>query len=58
MKVVAVMVKEKEREKKKKKKKELEKILNEAARIVTGTTKLISIHALYVEIGRDTFEEA
>ena len=37
-------------------KEELEKIQNEAARIVTGTTKLVSIHALYEEIGRDTLD--
>ena len=35
---------------------ELEKIQNEAARIVTGTTKLVSIHALYEEIGWDTLD--
>ena len=37
-------------------KEELEKIQNEAARIVTGTTKLVSIHALYEEIGWDTLD--
>ena len=38
------------------KKEELEKIQNEAARIVTGTTKLVSIHALYEETGWDTLD--
>ena len=37
-------------------KEELEKIQNEAARIVTGTTKLVSIHAVYEEIGWDTLD--
>ena len=37
-------------------KEELEKIQNEAARIVTGTTKLVSKHALYEEIGWDTLD--
>ena len=35
-------------------KEEVEKIQNEAAKIVTATTKLDSIHALYGEIGWDT----
>ena len=30
---------------------ELEKIQNEAARIVTGATKLVSLHSLYTETG-------
>ena len=38
-------------------KNELEKIQNEAARIVTGTTKLVSIRALYQKIKWDTLEE-
>ena len=38
-------------------KSELDKIQNEAARIVTGTTKLVSIRALYEEIKWDTLEE-
>ncbi|MCW4344426.1 MAG: reverse transcriptase domain-containing protein [Candidatus Thiodiazotropha endolucinida] len=38
-------------------KNELDKIQNEAARIATGTTKLISIHALYSEIRWDTLQE-
>ena len=37
-------------------KQELEKIQIEAARIVTGTAKLVSIHALYDETGWETFE--
>ena len=37
-------------------KQELEKIQTEAARIATGTTKLVSIETLYKEIGRDTLE--
>ena len=37
-------------------KNELDKIQNEAARIATGTTKLISIHALYSEIRWDTLQ--
>ena len=37
-------------------KEELEKIQNEAARIVTGTTKLVSLHALYEETGWDTLD--
>lgn len=35
---------------------ELEKIQKEAARIATGTTKLISLEALYSEIGWETLE--
>ena len=42
--------------KKKKKKNELDKIQNEAARIATGTTKLVSIHVLYSEIRWDTLQ--
>ena len=38
-------------------KNELEKIQNEAARIVTGTIKLVSIRGLYQEIKWDTLEE-
>ena len=34
-------------------KNELDKIQNEAARIATGTTKLVSIHVLYSEIRCD-----
>ena len=37
-------------------KEELEKIQNELARIITGTTKIASIHALYKEIGWDTLD--
>ena len=37
-------------------KEELEKVQNEAARIGTGTSKLVSIHALYEEIGWDTLD--
>ena len=33
---------------------ELEKIQNEAARIVTGATRLVSVDRLYTEIGWDT----
>ena len=36
---------------------ELHKIQNEAARIVTGATKLVSINALYNEIQWDTLEK-
>ena len=36
---------------------ELDKIQNEAARIVTGATKLVSINALYNEIQWDTLEK-
>ena len=36
---------------------ELDKIQNEAARIVTGTTKLVSIQALYEETKWETLEE-
>ena len=36
---------------------ELDKIQNEAARIVTGATKLVSIRALYEEVKWDTLEE-
>jgi hypothetical protein len=36
---------------------ELEQIQHEAARIVTGTTKLVSIDNLVSEIGRDTLEK-
>ena len=38
-------------------KNELDKIQNKAARIVTGTTKLVSIRALYEEVKWDTLEE-
>ena len=38
-------------------KNELDKIQNEAARIVTGTTKLVSIRELYKEINWDTLDE-
>ena len=37
-------------------KEEQEKIQNEEARTVTGTTKLVSIHALYEETGWDTLD--
>ena len=37
-------------------KNELKKIQNEAERIVTGSTKLVSIRALYQEIKWDTLE--
>ena len=37
-------------------KQELDKIQNEAARIGTGTTKLVSINSLYNEICRETLE--
>ena len=37
-------------------KQELEKIQIEAARIVTGTTKLVSIQALYDETGSETLK--
>ena len=37
-------------------KQELEKIQTEAARIATGTTKLVSIETLYKEIGWDTLD--
>ena len=40
--------------KKKKKKNELDKIQNEAARIATGATKLVSLDALYKETQWDT----
>ena len=36
---------------------ELDKIQNEAARIATGATKLVSIEALYKEIGWETLEQ-
>ena len=36
---------------------ELDKIQNEAARIVTGTTKLISIQSLYDDTKWETLEE-
>ena len=36
---------------------ELDMMQNEAARIVTGTTKLVSIRALYEEVRWDTLEE-
>ena len=39
------------------KKQELEKIQIEAARIASGTTKLISIQNLYKEIGWETLEK-
>ena len=35
---------------------ELEKIHNEAARVVTSTTKHVSIHAPYAETGWDTLD--
>ena len=38
-------------------KQELEKIQNEAARIATGTTKLVSLNVLYKEIGWDSLEK-
>ena len=38
-------------------KQELEKIQNEAARIATGTTKLVSLKVLYKEIGWDSLEK-
>ena len=37
-------------------KQDIEKIQIVAARIVTGTTKLVSIHSLYVETGWETLE--
>ena len=37
-------------------KEEIDKIQNEAARIATGTTKLISIETLYSEIGWETLD--
>ena len=37
-------------------KRRTEKIQNEAAGIFTGITKLVSIHALYEEIGWDTLD--
>ena len=36
---------------------ELDKIQNEAARIATGATKLVSVDALYKEIGWETLEQ-
>ena len=48
--------KKNKKKKKKKKKNELDKIQNEAARIATGTTNLVSIHVLYPEIRRDTLQ--
>ena len=36
---------------------ELDKIQNEAARIATGTTKLVSLNSLYKEIGWESLEE-
>ena len=38
-------------------KQELEKIQNEAARIATGTSKLVSLYVLYKEIGWDSLEK-
>ncbi|MCG8034058.1 MAG: reverse transcriptase family protein [Candidatus Thiodiazotropha taylori] len=38
-------------------KNELDKIQNEAARIATGTTKLISLNALYQEVNWDTLDQ-
>ena len=38
-------------------KRELDKIQNEAARIATGATRLVSIANLYKEIGRDSLEK-
>ena len=37
-------------------KQELDKIQTEAARIVTGATKLVSLHALYEEVNWDPLE--
>ena len=39
------------------KKNELDKIQNEAARIATGATKLVSLNALYNEIQWENLEE-
>ena len=38
-------------------KNELDKIQNEAARRATGTTKLVSMHALYSEIRWETLQQ-
>ena len=38
-------------------KEKLDKIQNEAARIATGATKLVSVDALYKEIGWETLEK-
>ena len=38
-------------------KQEIEKVQIEAARIVTGTTKLISLNLLYIEAGWDSLEK-
>lgn len=38
-------------------KRELDKIQNEAARIATGATKLVSLNALYTEIGWESLEQ-
>ena len=38
-------------------KRELDKIQNEAARIVTGATKLVSLNTLYSEIRWETLEQ-
>lgn len=38
-------------------KQELEKVQTEAARIATGTTKLVSLNSLYTEIGWQTLEQ-
>ena len=38
-------------------KNELNKIQNEAARIVVGATKLVSLNALYNEIGWESLEK-
>ena len=39
-------------------KEEIDKIQNEAARIATGTTKLVSIETLYSEIGWETLDSS
>ena len=36
---------------------ELDKIQSEAARIVSGATKLVSLHALYEEVGWESLEK-
>ena len=41
----------------KQEKTELDKIRNEAARIATGATELVSVYALYKEIGWETLEK-
>ena len=47
----------KKKKKKKKKKTNLTKIQNEAARIATGTTKLVSIYAIYSEVRWDSLQQ-